>query len=300
MELLLEKGYEVHGLIRRSSTRNTHRIDHLLDDIKLIPGDMTDQGSLDRIIHEGSYHEIYNLAAQSYVAESWSVPVYTAEVDAIGATRILEAIRHYSPKSRFYQASSSEMFGKVHEVPQSEKTPFHPRSPYGVAKAYAHYITQNYRESFGLWACSGILFNHESPRRGQEFVTKKIAQGVASIAKGHSQYITLGNLDAKRDWGHAKDYMRAVWMMLQGDRQPKDYVVATGKTHTVMSYLTYSLEAVGLPFDEKYIKIDPALIRPAEVDILLGDPTEIGKDLGWFPEISFQDLVTEMVEFELK
>ncbi len=296
-ELLLEKGYTVYGLARRTSSTNTSRIDHIMDRIELVPGDMTDQGSLVNVIKHCEPDEVYNLAAQSFVGSSWSQPLYTGDVTALGVTRLLEAIRINGISTRYYQASSSEMFGKVQQMPQSESTPFYPRSPYAVAKLYGHWITVNYRESYNMFACSGILFNHESPRRGIEFVTRKITDGVARIYHGLSDELRLGNLDAKRDWGFAGDYVEAMWMMLQQD-SPDDYVVATGETHTVKEFCEIAFGAAGLDW-EKYVKVDPKFMRPAEVNLLLGDSTKAHKALGWKPKVSFKELVNMMVESDI-
>jgi GDPmannose 4,6-dehydratase len=296
-ELLLEKGYTVYGLARRTSSTNTGRIDHIMNRIELVPGDMTDQGSLVNVIKHSEPDEVYNLAAQSFVGSSWSQPLYTGDVTALGVTRLLEAIRINGINTKYYQASSSEMFGKVQQTPQSENTPFYPRSPYAVAKLYGHWITINYRESYNMFACSGILFNHESPRRGIEFVTRKITDGVARIYHGLSSELRLGNLDAKRDWGFAGDYVEAMWMMLQHDA-PDDYVVATGETHTVREFCEIAFEAAGLDW-EKYVKVDPKFMRPAEVNLLLGDSTKAHKALGWKPKVSFKELVNMMVESDI-
>ncbi len=297
-ELLLDKGYEVFGLVRRSSSETTERIDHITDRVHLVGGDLLDQSSLLDALEEARPDEVYNLAAQSFVAESWKEPVYTGDVDALGVTRLLEAIRRVTPNARFYQASSSEMFGKVHETPQRETTPFHPRSPYGVAKVYAYYITMNYRESYDMHASNGILFNHESPRRGIEFVTKKITDGVARIATGRAEQLALGNLDSKRDWGFAGDYVEAMWLMLQQDR-PDDYVVATGETHTVREFCEIAFARAGLDW-EKYVVQDPRFMRPAEVEILLGDPSKAKRELGWEPKVDFRGLVEMMVDADLE
>ncbi|MDP2182327.1 MAG: GDP-mannose 4,6-dehydratase [Actinomycetota bacterium] len=297
-ELLLEKGYEVFGLQRRSSSETTERIDSFLERITVVGGDLLDQTSLLDAIEDAKPDEVYNLAAQSFVADSWKEPVYTGDVDALGVTRILEAIHRVKPDARFYQASSSEMFGKVHETPQSESTPFHPRSPYGVAKVYGYFITLNYRESYGMHASNGILFNHESPRRGIEFVTRKITDGVARIAAGKATQLTLGNLDAKRDWGFAGDYVEAMWLMLQQD-EPGDYVVATGETHTVREFCEIAFSRAGLDY-EKHVVQDPRFMRPAEVELLLGDPGKAKRELGWEPKVSFQGLVEMMVDSDLE
>lgn len=291
-EFLLEKGYEVFGLLRRTSTVNFERIGHLRDKVVLISGDLLDQNSLHRALETAQASEVYNLAAQSFVATSWTQPVLTGEFTALGVTRMLEAIREVNPKLRFYQASSSEMFGKVAESPQNEKTFFHPRSPYGVAKLYGHWITVNYRESYGLFACSGILFNHESPRRGIEFVTRKITNAAARIKLGKQTDLALGNLEARRDWGHAKDYVRAMWLMLQAEG-PDDYVIATGESFRVRDVLDISFGHLGLDWHQ-YVVQDPSFIRPAEVDFLLGDSSKARAKLGWRHEINFRDLIVEM------
>jgi GDPmannose 4,6-dehydratase len=296
-ELLLEKGYRVVGMVRRSSAENFYRIEHIRDRIELEQADLLDQYSLIDVLKRVRPHEVYNLAAMSFVPTSWSQPVLTTEFDAVGVTRVLEAIRLTNPEARFYQASSSEMFGKVREVPQRETTPFHPRSPYGVAKVYGHHITVNYRESYGLFACSGILFNHESPRRGKEFVTRKVTDGVARIKLGLADEIRLGNLGARRDWGFAGDYVRAMWMMLQQDA-PDDYVVATGESHSVQDLVELAFAHVGLDW-KKHVHEDPRLIRPAEVDTLLGDWSHAREKLGWKPEVSFAQLVQIMVDADL-
>ena len=296
-DLLLAKGYEVTGMVRRASTETFDRIAHIRDRVRLEQGDLLDQFSLVKILEETQPDEIYNLAAMSFVPTSWNQPVLTGEFTALGVTKLLEAMRKVCPKAHFYQASSSEMFGKVVETPQSERTPFYPRSPYGVAKAYGHFITVNYRESYNLFACSGILFNHESPRRGKEFVTRKITDAVARIKLGTQKELRMGNLDAKRDWGFSGDYVRAMWMMLQQD-QPSDYVVATGETHSVREFLEIAFSHVGLDYTD-YVVIDPAFIRPAEVDLLLGDSTKARTTLGWVPQVSFRELVTMMVDADL-
>jgi GDPmannose 4,6-dehydratase len=296
-ELLLEKDYEVLGLVRRSSTLNLERIAHLLDRITVVPGDLQDETSLILAIREFAPNEVYNLAAQSFVHSSWTLPVLTGETTALGVTRMLDAIRLVDPEIRFYQASSSEMFGKVLEVPQVETTPFYPRSPYGVAKVYGHWITVNYRESYDLHASSGILFNHESPRRGLEFVTRKVTHAVARIKRGIDEKLALGNLDAQRDWGYAADYVRAMWMMLQQD-QPDDYVVATGETHSVKELVELAFGAVDLDW-EQHVFIDERFLRPAEVDLLVGKPTKAHETLGWRREVNFPDLVQMMVEADL-
>jgi GDPmannose 4,6-dehydratase len=296
-ELLLSKGYRVCGMIRRSSTENCQRIEHLRNKIELHQADLLDQTSIVTLLDEVRPHEIYNLAAQSFVPASWKQPVLTAEFTALGVTRLLDAVRQVCPSSHFYQASSSEMFGKVQETPQKETTPFYPRSPYGVAKVYGHYITVNYRESYNLFACSGILFNHESPRRGLEFVTRKITDGVARIKLGLAKELRLGNLQAKRDWGFAGDYVRAMWLMLQQDL-PDDYVVGTGETHSVEEFVQIAFDHVGLDW-RKHVVVDPAFYRPAEVDLLLGDAAKARRVLGWKPEVSFPQLVKMMVDADL-
>jgi GDPmannose 4,6-dehydratase len=297
-EFLLEKGYKVFGLVRRTSTVNFERIGHLRDRAELISGDLLDQNSLHRALEASEATEVYNLAAQSFVATSWTQPVLTGEFTALGVTRMLEAIREVNQKIRFYQASSSEMFGKVTESPQTETTRFHPRSPYGVAKLYGHWITVNYRESYGLFACSGMLFNHESPRRGIEFVTRKITNAAARIKLGRQKNLTLGNLEARRDWGHARDYVRAMWLMLHAD-EPGDYVIATGESHAVRDVLDIAFGHLGLDWRE-YVVQDPAFIRPAEVDFLLGDSSKARATLGWKHTISFRELITEMTEADLE
>ena len=297
-ELLLEKGYHVVGMTRRTSTEVHERISHILDDIQFVSGDLLDQSSVTSIITATRPDEIYNLAAQSFIPASWTQPVLTGEFTALGVTRVLEAIRAVNPHIRFYQASSSEMFGKVAETPQRESTPFYPRSPYGVAKVYGHWITVNYRESYDLFACSGICFNHEGPRRGKEFVTRKITDGVARIKLGLADELRLGNLDAKRDWGFAGDYVRAMWMMLQ-QPAPDDFVIATGKAHSVRDFCEIAFEAGGLGSYERYVRIDPRYMRPAEVDVLVGDASKARRVLGWEPHVSFQDLVQMMVEADI-
>jgi GDPmannose 4,6-dehydratase len=296
-ELLLEQGYEVAGVVRRASTPNLWRIEHLLDRVQLRPADLLDQLSLIRLIDEFRPHEFYNLAAMSFVPASWDQPMLTGEFNAQGVTRILEAIRHVDPTIRLYQASSSEMFGKVREVPQTETTPFYPRSPYGVSKTFGHYITVNYRESYGLFACSGILFNHESPRRGLEFVTRKVTDGAARIKLGLAQSLSLGNLDARRDWGFAGDYVRAMWLMLQ-EAEPDDYVVATGISHSVRELVEIAFARVGLEWAD-HVRLDPKLLRPAEVDHLIGDASHARTRLGWAPEVDFTALVHMMVDADL-
>ncbi len=298
-EFLLEKGYNVYGLIRRSSVVTDQRIRHLLGRVELLDGDLLDEGSLIRAIRRSKPDEVYNLAAQSFVPASFTAPVMTGEFTALGVTKLLEAIRFVDWPVRFYQASSSEMFGKVVEVPQTEKTPFYPRSPYGVAKVYGHWITVNYRESYGLYACSGILFNHESPRRGLEFAPRKIARGVARIKLGKQDKLRLGNLDARRDWGYAKDYVRAMWLMLQ-QPQPDDYVIATGETHSVAEFAELAFRRVGIENWRDYVEIDPALLRPAEVDLLIGNPAKAREKLGWYPEVTFEGLVNLMVDADLE
>ncbi len=297
-ELLLAKGYEVFGVVRRTSHHSYERIEHLLDRVRILPADLLDQHSLTVVMKETEPDEVYNLAAQSYVPTSWTQPVLTGEFTALGVTRILEAIRLAWPKARFYQASSSEMFGRAVETPQRETTPFYPRSPYGVAKCYGHWITVNYRESYGLYAVSGILFNHESPRRGIEFVTRKVTDGVARIKAGQATELALGNLDARRDWGFAGDYVDAMWRMLQ-QPVPRDYVIGTGKTHTVQYLCETAFGYLGLDW-KKYVKLDPRFIRPAEVDTLLADPGLAFKELGWKPTVSFEQLVAMMVDADLE
>uniref|UniRef100_A0A7C3N6J9 GDP-mannose 4,6-dehydratase n=1 Tax=candidate division WOR-3 bacterium TaxID=2052148 RepID=A0A7C3N6J9_UNCW3 len=297
-EFLLEKGYEVYGMVRRSSTENFERIEHIKDRIKFYHADLLDFSSLIEMVDEIRPNEIYNLAAQSFVPTSWKQPILTGEFTALGVTRILEAIKLVDKKIRFYQASSSEMFGKVLEIPQKETTPFYPRSPYGVAKVYGHFITVNYRESYDIFACSGILFNHESPRRGREFVTRKISEGVAKIKLGLQDKLHLGNLEAKRDWGYAGDYVKAMYMMLQQD-SPSDYVIATGETHSVREFVKLAFERVDLDY-EKYVVVDKDLFRPAEVDQLVGDYSKAKKILGWEPTVTFKELVNMMVDSDLK
>lgn len=297
-ELLLKQGYKVVGMVRRTSTINFDRIRHIQDDIEIAQGDLLDQLSLISILQEYRPHEVYNLAAQSFVPTSFTQPVLTGEFTALGVTRLLDAIRIVDPSIRFYQASSSEMFGKVREVPQSERTPFYPRSPYGVAKVYGHWITVNYRESYDIYACSGILFNHESPRRGLEFVTHKITNAVARIKLGLADELRLGNLDSRRDWGYARDYVQAMWLMLQQD-SPEDYVVATGETHSVREFLEESFSHVDLDWQE-YVIQDESFYRPAEVDLLVGDATKAGHQLGWEPSVSFAELVHLMVDADLE
>jgi GDPmannose 4,6-dehydratase len=297
-DLLLEKGYEVHGMVRRASTETFQRLQHIRDQITLHTGDLLDQRSLGDVMRECQPHEIYNLAAMSFVAASWNQPVLTADFTGVGVTRMLEAMREVAPEARFYQASSSEMFGKVREVPQTEETPFYPRSPYGVAKAYGHFITVNYRESYDLFACSGILFNHESPRRGLEFVTRKVTHGAAAIKLGLNDHLALGNLDAQRDWGYALDYVEAMWLMLQQD-EPDDYVIATGEAHSVKELVDLSFARVDLDPDE-YVRLDPRFLRPAEVDHLIGDYSKAKDKLGWEPRTSFEELVNLMVDADLE
>ena len=296
-ELLLEKGYRVVGMTRRSSTASDERIAHLVGRLELIQGDLLDQASLVAALREISPTEVYNLAAQSFVPTSWNQPVLTGEFTGLGVTRMLEAIRQVDPAIRFYQASSSEMFGKVREKPQNEATPFHPRSPYGVAKAYGHFLTVNYRESYDMFAVSGILFNHESPRRGLEFVSRKVTDGAARIALGFATELPMGNLDAERDWGFAGDYVRAMWLMLDQD-EPRDFVVATGITHSVRELCQIAFERVGLDY-ERHVVVDPSLIRPAEVDHLLGDSTKVRAELGWEPTVDFRELVEMMVDADV-
>ena len=314
-ELLLEKGYEVYGIWRRKSVVDFGNIAHLKDRIRLIYADMTDIVSLISALRIAQADEVYNLAAQSIVATSWKQPLATAEIDAVGVTNLLEAIRTVRPQARFYQASTSEMFGKVQAIPQNEQTPFYPRSPYGVAKLYGHWITKNYRESFGLFACAGILFNHESERRGKEFVTRKITDAAARIALGLQESVSLGNLDAKRDWGHSQDYVRAMWLMLQQE-QPDDYVIATGETRSVREFAECAFRAVGIEIEwqgegadtvginkengKTVVRVDPAFFRPAEVELLLGDPSKAERVLGWKREISFDALVTRMAQHDLE
>ncbi len=297
-ELLLEKGYEVHGMVRRSSLEKFERIDHILDDITLHQADLLDQLSIIRMLEAVKPHEVYNLAAMSFVPTSWSQPVLTGEFTGLGVTRMLDAIRQVDKSIRFYQASSSEMFGKVREVPQTEKTPFHPRSPYGVAKAYGHWITVNYRESYDLFACSGILFNHESPRRGLEFVTRKVTHGAAMIKQGMTNELRLGNLESKRDWGFAGDYVKAMWLMLQQDA-PGDYVISSGSTHSVQELVEIAFGHLGLSWKDHVIQA-PEFYRPAEVDLLLGSSEKAKRDLGWEPEVSFEELIQIMVQTDLE
>jgi GDPmannose 4,6-dehydratase len=296
-ELLLDKGYKVWGMVRRSSTETFERIDHLRGRIELVQADLLDPSSLAQVLRESEPDEVYNLAAQSFVPTSWSQPVLTGEFTGLGVVRMLEALRAVCPGARFYQASSSEMFGKVREVPQTELTPFHPRSPYAVAKTYGHYITVNYRESYDLYAVSGILFNHESPRRGREFVTRKITDGVARIKLGLATELRLGTLDAQRDWGFAGDYVKAMWAMLQQD-QPEDYVIATGETHSVKEFLEIAFDHVGLRWQDHVVQ-DPRFMRPAEVDQLVGDASKARRQLDWAPSLSFAELVRMMVDADL-
>jgi len=297
-DFLLEKGYEVFGMVRRASTESFERIEHIRNRITLVQADLLDQLSIINIIEESKPDEIYNLAAQSFVPTSWNQPVLTAEFNSVGVTKILEGIRLLNRKIKFYQASSSEMFGKVQQVPQNEKTPFYPRSPYGVAKVYGHWITINYRESYNIFACSGILFNHESPRRGLEFVTRKITDGVARIKKGMAKNLALGNLDAQRDWGFSGDYVRAMWMMLQNDK-PEDFVIATGQTHSVRNFVEAAFNHVNLDYKDHVI-IDPRFVRPAEVDQLLGDPSKARNTLHWEPTVNFRQLVEMMVDADME
>ena len=297
-ELLLEKGYNVYGLVRRSSIEKFDRIDHIRHRLKFVPGDLTDQSSLDEAIRNIKPDEVYNLAAQSVVPTSWNQPVLTADVTGTGVTRLLEAIRKHKADTKFYQASSSEMFGKVREVPQNEQTPFYPRSPYGVAKVYAHYITVNYRESYGIFACSGICFNHESPKRGLEFVSRKVSHGVAKIKMGLSKELRMGSLEPHRDWGYAPEYVEAMWLMLQQD-EPDDYVMSTGEVHSVRELLQLAFEHVGLK-REDYVVTDESLIRPAEIHHLVGDSTKAREKLGWRPRTDFKRLVEILVEADLR
>jgi GDPmannose 4,6-dehydratase len=297
-ELLLEKGYEVTGVVRRSSSPNLWRIEHLLDRISLRPADLLDQLSLMRIIQDVKPHELYNLAAMSFVPASWDQPLLTGEYNSMGVTRLLEAVRQVNTDVKIYQASSSEMYGRVREVPQTELTPFYPRSPYGVSKVFGHYITVNYRESYGLFAVSGILFNHESPRRGLEFVTRKVTDGVARIKLGKADHLSLGNRDAQRDWGFAGDYVRAMWLMLQQDKAD-DYVIATGATHSVQELVEVAFNYVGLDW-KQYVRVDPAMIRPAEVDLLIGDAAKGKAALKWEPTVNFEQLIGMMVEADLE
>ena len=297
-ELLLEKGYKVFGMVRRASIDKFERISHIMDRIELVQGDLLDQFSLISALEKSQPEEVYNLAAQSFVPTSWAQPVLTSEFTAVGVTRLLESVRLVNKGIKFYQASSSEMYGKVRETPQTEETPFYPRSPYGVSKAYGHYITVNYRESYDMFAVSGILFNHESPRRGLEFVTRKVTDGVAKIKLGLANELRLGNLDAKRDWGFAGDYVRAMWLMLQ-QKAADDYVISTGETHTVEHLVTVAFERVGLDW-KKYVKLDQAFIRPAEVDLLIGDASKAKRVLGWTPEVSFEKMIHMMVDADME
>jgi GDPmannose 4,6-dehydratase len=297
-EFLLSKGYRVCGMVRRASVENFERINHIRGKIELFQGDLLDQYSLISVLKEVRPTELYNLAAQSFVPTSWNQPVLTSEFTALGVTRMLESIRLVDPSIRFYQASSSEMYGRVREVPQGELTPFYPRSPYGVAKVYGHYITVNYRESYDLFAVSGILFNHESPRRGLEFVTRKVTDGVARIKLGLAQELRLGNLEARRDWGFAGDYVEAMWLMLQ-QNEPDDYVIATGETHTVQRLVEVAFSHAGLDW-QRYVKLDPKFLRPAEVDLLIGDPSKAQKKLGWKPKVSFEHMIQMMVDADVE
>jgi GDPmannose 4,6-dehydratase len=297
-EFLLGKGYGVYGMVRRASFQRFDRIEHILDRVEIIEGDLTDQSSLDDAIKTIAPDEVYNLASQSFVPTSWNQPVLTADVTGTGVTRMLEAIRKHKPDAKFYQASTSEMFGKVQETPQNERTPFYPRSPYGVAKIYAHWITINYRESYDIFACSGICFNHESPRRGLEFISRKVTDGVARIKLGLADQLKLGNLEARRDWGFAKDFVEAMWLMLQQD-QPEDYVIATGVSHSVRDLVETAFGYVGLPM-EPHVVVDPKFFRPAEVDILVGDASKAKTKLGWTPTSSFKEMIHMMVEADLK
>ncbi len=297
-EFLLGKDYRVVGMVRRSSVDRFERLEHMEGKIELIQGDLSDQTSLDIAVRDVKPDEIYNLAAQSFVPTSWNQPGLTGEVTGLGVTRVLEAMRKNRPQARFYQASSSEMFGKVLETPQRETTPFYPRSPYGIAKVYGHWITVNYRESYDLFCCSGILFNHESPRRGFEFVSRKVSDCVARIKAGKMEHINMGNLDARRDWGFAGDYVEAMWMMLQQD-EPRDFVVSTGVSHSVRDLLDAAFSAAGMKWED-YVRIDPKLIRPAEVDTLIGDATKAERELGWTPKVSFEELMEMMVQADMK
>lgn len=297
-DLLLDKGYEVFGVERRSSVKNRTNTSHLEGKVNFLNGDLTDQNSLVRCLKHSQPNEVYNLAAQSFVGESWNTPEQTSDVTGLGTLRILEAVREFDESVRFYQASSSEMFGRMVENPANENTPFYPRSPYGVSKLYAHWITKNYRESYGMFNCSGILFNHESERRGLEFVTRKITDAVARIHLGLSDHVSLGNLDAKRDWGYAPDYVEAMWLMLQQE-EPGDYVIATGETHSIKEFLTLAFNHVGINNWEKYVKQDPRFMRPAEVDVLRGDASKAERDLGWKSRTSFEELVQTMVESDI-
>ena len=296
-DFLLEKGYDVYGMVRRSSTENFERINHIRDKINLVQADLTDQGSIIKIVGEIEPNELYNLAAMSFVQTSWDQPVLTGDVTALGVTRMLEAIKVVDKNIKFYQASSSEMFGKVVEVPQTENTPFYPRSPYGVAKVYGHWITVNYRESYDLFACSGILFNHESPRRGLEFVTRKVANGAAKIKLGLASELRLGNLDSRRDWGYAEDYVEAMWLMMQQE-VPDDFVISTEETHSVKELVEIAFGHLDLDWEE-FVRIDPRFVRPAEVDLLLGDSTKARKELGWSPTVPFKELIELMVDADM-
>ena len=298
-DLLLEKGYEVYGMERRTSSPNRTNTKHLEGKITFVNGDLTDQNSLLRCLKESDPDEVYNLASQSFVGESWNTPEQTSDVSGLGVLRVLEAIREYGKPIKFYQASTSEMFGRMVENPAKESTPFYPRSPYGVAKLYGHWITKNYRESYGMYACSGILFNHESERRGIEFVTRKITDGIARIELGLQDKITLGNLDSKRDWGYAPDYVEAMWLMLQ-QNEPEDYVIATGETHSIREFLDVAFNHIGIDDWENYIGQDPRFMRPAEVDVLRGDSTRAKNELGWEPKTSFKELVEKMVNNDLR
>jgi len=312
-EFLLKKDYEVYGMYRRTSTDSLGRIGHLKKDIKLVEGDLTDLGSIIRILKEVGSCEVYNLASQSFVAASWTQPISTAEITAMGVLNLLEAIRHLDLDIKFYQASTSELFGKVQETPQTENTPFYPRSPYGVSKAFGHFITRNYRESYNMFACSGILFNHESPRRGKQFVTRKISHSVAKIKLGHQKFFEIGNIDSKRDWGFAGDYVEAMWLMLQ-NQEPKDYVISTGETHSIREFIEEAFKVIDMPISwegqgleevgkcngEIVVKINPKFYRPAEVDVLLGDPSKAKRELNWEPKTKFKELVKMMVESDLK
>lgn len=298
-DFLLKKDYKVYGMIRRSSNINLSNLESIKDKVTFINGDMTDQNSLLRCLKDSNPDEIYNLASQSFVGESWNTPEQTSNVTALGVLRILESIREYNSKIKFYQASSSEMFGRMVENPANENTPFYPRSPYGVSKLYGHWITINYRESYDLFACSGILFNHESERRGKEFVTRKITDGVAKIHHGLQDYISLGNLEARRDWGYAPDYVEAMWKILQNDN-PTDYVIATGKDYSIRDFLGLAFKVIGIDNWEKYVKIDPKFYRPAEVDVLRGDYTKAKKELGWQPKTSLEQMVIKMVNSDIE
>ena len=297
-EFLLNKGYEVFGLYRRASTESFQRLTHIKDKIKLVCGDITDQSSINNLMRDIKPDEVYNLAAQSFVPESWTQPILTGDVTGLGALRILEAIRHINPKIKFYQASSSEMFGKVQESPQTEKTPFYPRSPYGVAKVYAYWITKNYRESYGMFCCNGILFNHESPKRGKQFVTRKVTDSVAKIKLGLQKELALGNLESKRDWGFAGDYVEVMWLMMQY-KEPEDFVIATGESHSIRELCEVAFSRVGLDY-KNYVKKDPKFYRPAEVDILIGDASKARKLLKWEPKIKFKELIEMMVDSDLE